>query len=86
MIDLTNENEFKGKSQQLIRRKPCQKIQSKNVDNYAVDAENVSKIDNMKTLLSKSNSFHKTEKENIEELNQCQSVLQELFKKKDDLV
>ena len=40
----------------------------------------------MKTLLSKSNSFHKTEKENIEELNQCQSVLQELFKKKDDLV
>ena len=86
MIDLTNENEFKGKPQQLIRRKPCQKIQSKNADKYAVDAENVSKIDNMKTLLSKSNSFQKTEKENIEELNQCQSILQEPIKKKDDLV
>ena len=34
---------------------------------YAVDAENVSKIDDMKTLLSKSNSFQKFEKEKNEE-------------------
>ena len=79
MIDLTNENKFNRKSQQLIRRKPCQKIQSKNADKYAVDVENVSKIDDMKTLLSKSNSFQKTEKEKTEELNQYQSILKELF-------
>ena len=53
-------------------------------DKYAMDAGNVSKIDDMKTLLSKSNSFQKTAKE--KELNQCQSILKELFKKKDDLV
>ena len=43
-------------------------------------------IDNMKTLLSKFNFFQKTEKEKNEKLNQCQSILKELFKKKDDLV
>ena len=87
MLDhLTNKNKFKRKSQQLTKRKPCQKIQSKNADKYAVDAENVSKIDNMKTLLSKLNLLQKTEKEKNEELNQCQSILKELFKKKDDLL
>ena len=55
MLDLTNENKFKRTSKQLTRTKPFQKIQSKNADEYAVDAENVSKIDNMKTLLSKFN-------------------------------
>ena len=76
----------KSKSQQLTRRKPCQKIQSKNADKYAVNAESVSKIGNMKTLLSKFKLFQKTEKEKNEELNHCQSILKELFKKKDDLV
>ena len=51
-----------------------------------MDAENVSKIDDIKTLLSKSNSFRKTAKKKNEELNQCQSLLKEIFKKKDDLV
>ena len=51
-----------------------------------MDVENVSKIDNMKTLLSKFNLFQKTEKEKNEKLNQCQSKLKKLFKKKDDLV
>ena len=55
MLDLTNENKFKRTSKQLTRRKPCQKIQFKNADEYAMDAENVSKIDNMKTLLSEFN-------------------------------
>ena len=31
-------------------------------DKYAMDAENVSKIEDMKTLLSKFNSFRKTTK------------------------
>ena len=53
---------------------------------YAMDTENVSKIDDLKVLLSKSNSFWKTTKEKNEELNQCQSILKELFKKKYDLV
>ena len=44
-----------------------------------MDAENVSKIDDMKTLLSKSNSFRKTAKEKNEERNQCQSLLKGLF-------
>ena len=35
-----------------------------------MDAENVSKIDEMKTLLLKSNSFQKTAQEKNEELNQ----------------
>ena len=86
MLDLTNENKFKRRSQQLTRRKPYQKIRSKSADKYAVHVENVSKIDNMKTLLSKFNLFQKTEREKNEELNQCQSKLKELFKKKDDLV
>ena len=86
MLDLINENKFKRKSQQLTRRKPCQKIQSKNADKYAVDTESVSKIGNMKTLLSEFKLFQKTEKEKNEELNQCQSILREQFKKKDDLV
>ena len=51
-----------------------------------MDAENVSKIEDMETLLSKSNLFRKTAKEKNEELNQCQSILKELFKKEDDLV
>ena len=55
-------------------------------DKYAMRAGKVSKIEDMKTLLSKSNSFRKTAKEKNEELNQCQSILKELFKKKDDLV
>ena len=55
MLDLTNENKFKRTSKQLTRTKPFYKIQSKNADEYAVDAENVSKIDNMKTLLSEFN-------------------------------
>ena len=53
---------------------------------YAMDTENVSKIDDLKVLLSKPNSFWKTTKEKNEELNQCQSILKELFKKKYDLV
>ena len=55
-------------------------------DKHAMDAENVSKIEDMNTLLSKSNLFQKTAKEKNEELNQCQSILKELFKKIDDLV
>ena len=50
-----------------------------------MDTENVSKIDDLKVLLSKPNSFWKTAKEKNEELNQCQSILKELFKKKYDL-
>ena len=40
-------------------------------DKYAMDAENVSKIEDMKTLLLKSNSFWKSAKEKKEELNPC---------------
>ena len=57
MIDFSNGNKFKRKSQQLARRKPCQKTKFKNADKYAMDAENVSKIDDMKISLSKSNGF-----------------------------
>ena len=51
-----------------------------------MDAENVSEIDDMQTLLSKFNLFQKTEKEKNEEQSQCQSILKELLKQKDDLV
>ena len=55
MIDFSNGNKFKRRSQQLAGRKPCQKTKFKDADKYAMDAENVSKIDDMKTFLSKSN-------------------------------
>ena len=51
-----------------------------------MDPENSSKIEDMKTLLPKSNSFRETAKEKNEELNQYQSILKEIFKKKDELV
>lgn len=55
-------------------------------DKYAIDAENVSKIEVTKPLLSKSSLFQKTAKEKNEILNRCQSILMELPKKKNDLV
>ena len=86
MIDLSNENKFKRKSQQLTRRKPCQKIKYDNLQMMQTSILWMLKMfpKQMKTLLSKSNSFRKTAKEKNEELNQCQSILKELFKKKDD--
>ena len=55
-------------------------------DKYAIDTENVSKIEVTKPLLSKSSLFQKTAKEKNEILNRCQSILMELPKKKNDLV
>ena len=53
---------------------------------YAIDVENVSKVEDMKPLLSKSNLFQKTAKEKNEVLNQYEPILKEPSKKKDDLV
>ena len=55
-------------------------------DMYAIDVENVSKVEDMKPLLSKSNLFQKTAKEKNEVLNQYEPILKEPSKKKDDLV
>ena len=55
-------------------------------DMYAVDAEKVSKIEDMKPLLLESNLFQKSAKEKNEVLNQFESILKELSEKKDDLV
>ena len=55
-------------------------------DKYAIDTENVSKIEVTKPLLSKSSLFQKTAKEKNEILNRCQSILMELPKKKNNLV
>ena len=55
----------------------------KDADKYAIDAEKVCKIQEMKTLLSKLNSFQRTVKEIEEELKDCHCKLNELLKKKE---
>ena len=58
----------------------------KDADKYAIDAEKVCKIEEMKTLLSKSNFFRWTVKEKEEELKDCQCKIKELLKKKETIV
>ena len=58
----------------------------KDADKYAIDAEKVCKIEEMKILLSKSNSFRRTVKEKEDELKDCQYKIKELLKKKEIIV
>ena len=48
---------------------------SKDANKYALDAENESTMENMKVVLSKSNSFRKTVSEKEEEMKECTKVL-----------
>ena len=58
---------------------------SKDANKYALDAENESTMENMKVLLSKSNSFRKTVSEKEEEMKGCTKVLKELNERKENL-
>ena len=58
---------------------------SKDANKYASDAENESTMENMKVVLSKSNSFRKTVSEKEEEMKECTKVLKELNERKENL-
>ena len=84
MTDISNESKFTVNRKKAMLENTIREFM--NEADKVCYAEIVSKMEDMKTLLSKSNSFRKTAKEKNEGLNKCQHILKELFKKKGDLV
>ena len=59
---------------------------SKDADQYALDAENADEKEDIKLLLSKSNSFRRTANQKKEEIKECAEQLKQLNEKKDNIV